>query len=137
MIGTEASVPKRMLVGDDVDVVADGTANRFHAVGIWHVKILNHHHHAKWQEKHKGLIGVPGSVLVVLLHLVDEPSFCRIYALARTVVEYRRLSFFIYKYLEMFLHLQVTPATNIIDNITKSRVTKICPRAQVQMKPLK
>lgn len=76
MVGSKASVPKMMLVRDDMDVVSDSTSNGFNVMRIWYVKVLNHHHHTKWEEEHKSLIRVSGSVHVSHFHFMDEPSLC-------------------------------------------------------------
>ena len=75
MVSAKASIPEWMLVGDDADVVDEGTADRGGVMGGRDVDVLNYHDNTEWKEKQKSFLRVCGSERVVFLfHLVYESS---------------------------------------------------------------
>ena len=109
MISTKASIPEGVVVGYEVDVVNDCLLNGMYFMGVRHIQVLNHHHHAEWKKVEEGLVRVCGSINASLFHFMDESSLCRVNALAWTIVKHRRFSFFIYIYLKQLLHFKITP----------------------------
>jgi hypothetical protein len=114
MVGTEASIPKGMCIGDDVDVVGDSISDGTHIMGVEHEQVLHHLHHAKRKEIHVSLTGISGSIHISHFNLMNEASLRRIYTLAWPIMNQWRLSFFIYVYLENPFHLQITPTVNYL-----------------------
>jgi len=110
MIGTKASIPKGMCIGNDVDVVGDSISDEIHIIGIEEEEVLHHLHHTKWKEINVRLTRVSASIHISGgLNLMNETSLCGIYTLAWTIMKQWCLSFFIYVYLENPFHLQITP----------------------------
>lgn len=112
VVGAEAAVPVRVLVGHDADVVGDGAPDRVHVVRVGLVDHLDHLDDAERQEEDVGEVRVPGPHPAVHLHVVYKPAFCGVYAAARPVVEHRWLTFLIHVDLEQLLHFQVAPVLN-------------------------
>lgn len=110
VVSTKASIPKGMFIRDDIDIVNHSTTNGLSVMGLGHIEVLNQHHHTEWKKINKGFVWVCGPISIVHFHFMNEPSLCRIYALARTIMKYGWISFLIYIYLEQPFHLQVTPA---------------------------
>lgn len=76
MISTKASIPERMLVGNDVNIIHNSTSNCMNLMGTWHVQVLHHPHHTKWKKINQSLIRVSGPKEVAPFHLMNESPFC-------------------------------------------------------------
>lgn len=110
VICTKASIPKGMLIRDDIDIVNHCTTYGLSAMGLSLIEVLNQHHHTEWEKINKGIIWIFCPISIVHFHFMNEHSFCRVYALAWTIMKYGWISFLVYIYLEQPFHLQVTPA---------------------------
>lgn len=109
VISPEASVPVGIFGGDDADVICDRPVDGADVKGLGLVDEPHHLNHAEGKKMNMRDIRVPGSEPVPHIHVVYEPSFHRVYASARPVVEQRRLPFFVHINLEQLLHLKVAP----------------------------
>lgn len=117
MIGAGASVPIRVFITDDGDVVGDQPLEPVAGVvgdgGDGFVDEVDDLGDAQREKKHVSLVWMRSSELVVRpLHFVDELSFYRVYIVHRTVVEDRLLSFPVDPHLESLHHLYVAPESH-------------------------
>ena len=74
MISGEASIPKGIFAGDDIDIVIYGVSNGMKIVGVADIHIPDQHCHAKGQEKNVSFVGIFGPELPIHLDFVDEVS---------------------------------------------------------------
>lgn len=109
MIRAKASIPVGIFVRDDIDVVHNGLFDGFEIERIGLVKVVNHFCDAEWKKMNLCYVGITCSELCIGFQVINKSSFRRIYAPAGTVMEKWWLTFFINKYLEHFLHFQITP----------------------------
>lgn len=111
MVGAAASIPERILVSDDLDIVVDGAFERAPVIGgARDVEEMDDVDDGEGEEEEVGLGGMVGHEGVrIALHLADEVAFDGVDAGGRAAMDYRRFAFFVYPYLQPLLHLNVTP----------------------------
>jgi hypothetical protein len=109
MIGSHTSVPKGILVGNDINVIADEASYGRDIMRQGLVNEAHHHGYAQGKKMNMGLLRVRCHEPIPQFKLVNESAFCRIDILTRPVVCQRRFPLWIYKYLEMLLHFRITP----------------------------
>ncbi|KAM1320163.1 hypothetical protein ACFX13_031764 [Malus domestica] len=56
VISTKASIPKGMLIRNDVDIVDDSSSDGLSVMGVGHVQVLHQHHHTEGKKINEGLI---------------------------------------------------------------------------------
>lgn len=114
MVGTEASVPVRVPISHDGDVVRDQSFQGSPIIGdVRFVEEVHDVDYAEGEEEDVRIGGMASYERVALaLHLADEVAFDGVDILARPVMDDGRLSFFVYPHLEPLLHLNVTPASH-------------------------
>lgn len=106
VVGSEASIPVRILVGDDIDVIHSSVPHEGPVVGFWDVDDLSDHGDAEGEEEQVGLLRVVGPELAHL-HVRNEDTLDRVRVLARPEVEHRRLPFFVYVHFQSLFHFAV------------------------------
>lgn len=109
MIGSEASIPVRILVRDDVDVVLSRALHVGPIMGFGHKDDLSDHRDANREEEEMSFVGIERSKHAYF-HVANEDSFNGVGVFARSKVEYGRVAFFVYVHLQSLLHLNIASA---------------------------
>lgn len=111
MVGTEASVPKRVLMSHHIDVISEGANELVSGIGgDGPVDVGYDIGNAHWQEEGVGLVGTAGQEgAEPALQLVDELALDTVYVAHWPLMHQRQLSFPVAPYLESLHHLDMTP----------------------------
>ena len=109
MVGSEASIPVRILVRDNVDVVFSRALHVCPIMGFGHKDDLGDHRDTNREEEEMSFVGIECSKQAHF-HVTYEDSFYGVGVFARAKVENRRLTFFVYVHLQSLLHLNVASA---------------------------
>lgn len=120
VISSEASIPVRMLLSNDVDIIGSRIFHETPFMGFRHVDHLSYHRHAERKKEQMSfvLIQCPKTAN---LHVRNEYPLDRICMLAGAKVEHRGIAFFVDEHLQFLLHLQVAP-----NLVTVVRLRRIC-----------
>lgn len=81
-------------------------------MGVTNVDKSDQHCHTEGKEENMCFLRIPGSELVVHLNPIYEIPFCRVNALAGTIMKHWGLPFSIDKDLELLFHFQVAPVAD-------------------------
>ena len=114
MISPQASVPIGISSRNDMDIVRDSFPYWAKIMRVMYIDESDHHCYTKRKEKYMCFLRFSCSELLIHLNGMDEISLHGVYALARSIVEYWRLPFFVHEYLELSFHFQVTPVIAIL-----------------------
>lgn len=112
MIGTRASVPKRVPTGDECDVVLNDVLKAVtRVICVRTVHKADYIDNANRKEEGNGLVRVASQewAVTTTVEFVNQLSLHGVDVVHRTDVKERRLSFLVWPYTEPFFHLNVTP----------------------------
>lgn len=100
MISSETSVPVRIFRRYCVDIITHYTFQNGLVTDNRMEEVLKDHYNTEGKEINMSLIWIMGSEMSIDFHEIKKNSFHGVNVLARTIVKYWGLSFFIYKYFE-------------------------------------
>jgi len=124
VISTPAAIPERVLVHENIHVIAHKKPQRVHIARLLFIQIGHHHGHTEGQEIDVGLVWIRSQKRVVPLQLLNEPALNGVNLLAGSVVHQRLLPFRVHVDLKPPLHLPVAPALSKTLDTSAKRTVK-------------